>query len=245
MPSFGFKLLKVVTFGFVPLFAIVFLNVLSIRRLNGRVKRFSLRPNKSRKRIITKGKPNTIQQTQEAFTTTEVMNNDDTANKNTSSNNKKMSASSESLPTVHLVHSITSLRITHKAAEKFLSMRYLSSMLFWSMPNLGQTKRKTMGKTSTTTKRFVDVYTKKNKKAVSCILAITVSIILTQILYLISWPIYEHVNNAYYNNFVAFLYVLAVWLSYLTSLLNPILLCLFNGKVKSHSKAMLKAIFMK
>ena len=63
---------------------------------------------------------------------------------------------------------------------------------------------------------------KKDRRAAICIFALTMSIFLTQIVYLISWPLFH----------TKYIYKVGVWLSYLTSLTNPVLVYVFHEKVK-------------
>lgn len=71
----------------------------------------------------------------------------------------------------------------------------------------------------------------KYKKAIVCILAVTLSIFLTQIVYLISWPIYLlHCVEA--NQLIELAYRCGVWLTYLNSLTNPIIVIIFHQKVR-------------
>ena len=63
---------------------------------------------------------------------------------------------------------------------------------------------------------------RKDRRAAICIFALTMSIFFTQIVYLISWPLYQHL----------YIYRVGVWLSYLTSLTNPLFLYIFHEKVK-------------
>lgn len=111
--------------------------------------------------------------------------------------------------------SSTSVKLTKKAQTCF------SRLVFKSI--------KQANTTSTSIKR------NRYKKIVCCILALTISIISTQVVYLSSWPFYDP-SKKDQKSFVNLFYFIGVWLSYLTSLFNPILLCFFNEKVKKHLK---------
>lgn len=162
-----------ILFGFLPLIAIVTLNLLSIRRLNKRLKRFSLR-------VV---KPPVVRE-----------NNTD----------------------------------SHISSENAVAV---SKIEF----HFGIERRKRSNVK-------LDAYTKRNRKAISCILALTVSIIFTQSIYLITWPLF---NQSSHDKTVKAFYITGVWLSYLTSLFNPILLCLFNSKVKAQSREILNSLLEK
>ena len=68
---------------------------------------------------------------------------------------------------------------------------------------------------------------KKDKRAAVCILALTMSIFCTQAVYLVSWPVYH----------TEYIHRVGVWLSYLTSLTDPILLYIFHEKVKQQIRS--------
>ena len=76
---------------------------------------------------------------------------------------------------------------------------------------------------------------KREKKAFFCILSLTVSIFVTQIIYLIGWPAYKIMVNS----FVKVFYKTGVWMSYLTSLFNPVLVYLFHEKCKKEIRTYL------
>jgi hypothetical protein len=72
----------------------------------------------------------------------------------------------------------------------------------------------------------------KHQKAVVCILVLTMSIFLTQIIYLISWPLMDPLAS----QLIKTSYNIGVWLSYLTSLTNPVLVFIFHEKVRKFLK---------
>nr|QVK45746.1 G protein-coupled receptor [Proales similis] len=72
----------------------------------------------------------------------------------------------------------------------------------------------------------------KEQRAVTCILALTLSILFTQIIYLATWPML----NAHTSESIMPVYRVGVWLSYLTSLTNPILIIMFHGGVRKKVK---------
>lgn len=174
-------MVKVISIGFIPLLVIVSLNLLSIRRLNKRLQKFS-------------------------------------ANKTTKKRDSK-SISDEAI--------VTLARVGQTAPIVDIRNVYLADKRIE-----GGGKKRRMA--------IKDPYSRRNKKAVSCIFALTCSILFTQSLYLVSWPFYDDSNRN--NTVLETIYDLGVWLSYLTSLVNPILLCIFNVKVKSYSKTVLSAI---
>lgn len=88
-----------------------------------------------------------------------------------------------------------------------------------------------------------DPYSKRNRKAVSCILALTCSILITQSMYLVCWPMFDYTKNERNHPMLKTFYIVGVWLSYLTAIFNPLLMCVFNVKVRSYSKVIFQSIF--
>lgn len=188
------KVIKIIFFGFVPLLMIVALNLLSIGRLNQRLRRFSSVYLKKRQDSIS-----------------------DEAN--------------VTLARVGPHQPQQQPRQQQQLKAQLVELRHVYFFDKW----MEKTRKRRMARK--------DAYSRRNKKAVSCILAITCSTLLTQSLYLISWPFYEYSEGSANHPTLEVLYVLGVWLSYLTALFNPLLLSIFNVKVKSHSKAMFQSIW--
>jgi hypothetical protein len=74
---------------------------------------------------------------------------------------------------------------------------------------------------------------KRDKRLLMFMICVTINIFLTQLIYLVTWPLF--IINPYLdllNN----LYHYGVWISYSHSLTNPILFILFNETIKSQLK---------
>ena len=152
MPSVNFKIVKVTLFGFIPLLLMIFLNVILIRGLKQKTRKFLIKRKAIKRKLRDK----------ETFPFNERSLIDNTSR----------------LSSIHLKN-----------------LQHLKLM-------------------------------RKDRRAAICIFALTMSIFFTQIVYLISWPLYE----------TLYVYRIGVWLSYLTSLTNPIFLYIFHEKVKHELK---------
>lgn len=74
----------------------------------------------------------------------------------------------------------------------------------------------------------------KTEKAALCILCVSLSMFFTQIVNLITWPITRYDNrNRDFDNLLFSFYQLGVWLIYLTSLFDSLIVILFHEKIKS------------
>ena len=179
-PSIKFKAIKVTLFGLLPLFSIIVLNILLMKGLNKKGKRFSSK-RKIKKKEMDKEDTNSLIENQPVKTYTLV--------------NNMVDAEHDYQHNHHDHNQITvSFNVVHSKRLK---------------PH----------------KRSIN----KDRRAFICIFALTLSIFCTQIIYLIMWPMPRLKNLEFLVNIF---YKIGVWLSYLTSLTNPILLCFFHEKVK-------------
>lgn len=178
-PSIKFKTIKVTLFGLLPLFSIIVLNILLMKGLNKKGKRFSTK-RKIKKKEMDKEDTNSLIEHQPVKTYT-LANNmvDAECDKHDYHNHNQITIS---------------FNVVHSKRLK---------------PH----------------KRSIN----KDRRAFICIFALTLSIFFTQIIYLIMWPMPRIRNLEFCVNII---YQIGVWLSYLTSLTNPILLCFFHEKVK-------------
>ncbi|CAF0904067.1 unnamed protein product [Brachionus calyciflorus] len=194
-PDFNFKLLKSLIFGFLPLFLIILINILSIRVLNKKTKQLTYRKESTNGLVLKKFNQNSP---------------------------------------FSLASSSTSVRITLKVNS------YVKCLPNFFTESKTDSSVQTTPLGSFSSKSFLDMKKNRYKKVVLCILALSVSITTTQIVYLISWPFYDTSNKKANQPLISVIYEIGVWLSYLTSLFNPILLFIFNEKVKRNFKKMVK-----
>lgn len=192
MPNFFFKLAKVLLFGFLPIFLIIFINILSVWELKEKSKTLknSINPNGSSNRLVVR-------------------------------------RLSQSIP-LSFSHSSTSLKLSLKAKSY---MSYLPKI--FTKTNVDNHKvNQTRTNLQISKKDFLEMKRNRYKKVIFCIRALTASIVLTQIMYQASWPFYDSINCRLNSRITVVIYEVGVWLSYLTSLVNPILLLIFNEKLK-------------
>jgi hypothetical protein len=74
----------------------------------------------------------------------------------------------------------------------------------------------------------------KDKKAIKCVIALILSVLFTQINYIITWPINS--SSILSADWFDIYYQISMWLSYCTSLTDPIIQLIFNEKIKSKIK---------
>lgn len=200
LPNFAFKITKVLLFGFLPIFLIIFINVLSVWEL--------------------KKKSNKLK---------------NSINSNHSSSRLVVRRLSQNIP-MSYTQSSTSVKLSLKAKSYMSCLPNLFSKFQVESQKSYEIKKNNL---KISKKDFLEMKRIRYKKVILCILALTASIVLTQIIYQASWPFYN-TNNYSLNNHATFVtYEIGVWLSYLTSLVNPILLFIFNEKLKRNIKKIL------
>lgn len=74
----------------------------------------------------------------------------------------------------------------------------------------------------------------KDKNAINCITALILSVLFTQICYIVTWPIYK--STLELSSWFETFYQISMWLSYCTCFTDPIIQLIFNSKVKSYAK---------
>ena len=70
----------------------------------------------------------------------------------------------------------------------------------------------------------------KDKKAIKCVIALILSVLFTQISYIVTWPINS--SSILSADWFYIYYEISMWLSYCTSLADPIIQLIFNEKIK-------------
>jgi hypothetical protein len=78
----------------------------------------------------------------------------------------------------------------------------------------------------------------KEKKAIYCVMAMMLSVLCTQISYVVMWPLNE--SQSVLSDGAIIFYKVSMWLSYCTCLTDPIIQFIFNQKIKT----ILKQIFL-
>ena len=78
----------------------------------------------------------------------------------------------------------------------------------------------------------------REKKAIYCVMALMLSVLCTQISYVVMWPLNE--SQSVLSDSVIIFYNVSMWLSYGTCLTDPIIQFIFNQKIKT----ILKKIFL-
>lgn len=71
----------------------------------------------------------------------------------------------------------------------------------------------------------------KDKKAVYCVIALIISVLCTQISYVIMWPLIE--SPVVLSDSLKKFYLVSMWLSYCTCITDPLTQLIFNQKVKT------------
>ncbi|RNA17945.1 muscarinic acetylcholine receptor M1 [Brachionus plicatilis] len=197
LPNFGFKITKVLLFGFLPIFLIISINVLSVRELK-----------KKRQKLKS------------------------SINYKCSSGRLVVRRLSQSMP-MSYTQSSTSLKLSLKAKSYMSCLPSVLALLKLESRRDRQMKRKSFQMSK---KDFFETKRGRYKKVVFCILALTASIVLTQVVYQASWPFYNTIDCRLNSQVTVVVYEIGVWLSYLTSLVNPILVLIFNEKLKRNIK---------
>lgn len=194
MPSFLFKITKVLLFGFLPIFLIIFINILSVWELKEKSKNLK----------------NSI-------------------NSNGSSSRLVVRRLSQEMPITSFSHSSTSVKLSLKAKSYMSCLPSIFTKAYVDSQMINKIKNNNL---KISNKNFLSMKRNRYKKVIFCIRALTASIVLTQIMYQATWPFYNSINCRLNGRITIVIYEIGVWLSYLTSLVNPILLLIFNEKLK-------------
>jgi hypothetical protein len=239
-PPFAFALSKSLVFNWLPLMLIILFNILCVRALNKKRKRFvnyvSLISDKKRTKAATAAAPSAA-----------VAANGSFISKIISSLKRRPTTRHQVVRTKNKIYLSNSNLNNETLNEPMCSKPPPPPPLQSLLPPASSLPRKSLS-LSLRTNRCKKVPSdllrnkeKRDRKAFMCMLALTLSIIGTQIIYLTTWPLYKtQQKSADEDDLLAVFYQVGTWLSYLTSLTNPILLVLFHGKVKAETVAILK-----